>query len=421
LQTASVLVILCAMEFLSVNHSNFLIIMSCIVALVAGFTGLSLTRDLAEKPVFQKKASIALASIALGGGIWAMHFVAMLGLKLPILFYYDAALTLVSALSAILIVGAALILLHFTHRTPLIISVAGSIVGVGVLMMHYIGMAGLELCRAIYTPAGVVFSSIVAIGLCILAFWVAYGKRTNRNIVLGTFCFAAAVCAVHFLAISQTRFMQSPSAAEFGPMMSNETLALGVIFFSFVIFGACLWVSVTYLVAPDPVEPDLGEPDFIEADLVEPDLVESGPAQAHARADPKPAAPKPTDARHTEHPPSDLSIPCESEGSKLFVRARDILFVRADGHYTQIYTANDRLFCVWPITVASKRLLPLGFLQTHRSYLVNPARVSRFERTKDKGHCLFEGADLPPAPVSRAKLKTVQEALAAHDGAVGAP
>jgi len=30
--------------------------------------------------------------------------------------------------------------------------------------------------------------------------------------------------------------------------MSNETLALGVIFFSFVIFGACLWVSVTYLV-----------------------------------------------------------------------------------------------------------------------------------------------------------------------------
>ena len=399
------------MEFLPVNHSNFLIIMSCIVALAAGFTGLSLTRDLAAKPVFQKKASIALASIALGGGIWAMHFVAMLGLKLPILFYYDAALTLVSALSAILIVGAALILLHFTHRTPLIISVAGSIVGVGVLMMHYIGMAGLELCRAIYTPAGVVFSSIVAIGLCILAFWAAYGKRTNRNIVLGTFCFAAAVCAVHFLAISQTRFMQSSSAAEFGPTMSNETLALGVIFFSFVIFGACLWVSVTYLVAPD-----LGEPDFVEADLVEPDLVESGPAQAHARA-----APKPTDARHTEHPPSDLSIPCESEGSKLFVRARDILFVRADGHYTQIYTANDRLFCVWPITVASKRLLPLGFLQTHRSYLVNPARVSRFERTKDKGRCLFEGADLPPAPVSRAKLKTVQEALAAHDGAVGAP
>ena len=101
------------MEFLSVHQSSFLIAMSCIVALVAGFTGLSLTRDLAHKPMFQKKVSVALAAIALGGGIWSMHFVAMLGLQMPILFYYDAAITLVSALLAILLVGAALILMHF--------------------------------------------------------------------------------------------------------------------------------------------------------------------------------------------------------------------------------------------------------------------------------------------------------------------
>ncbi|WP_433989632.1 hypothetical protein SuNHUV7_03070 (plasmid) [Pseudoseohaeicola sp. NH-UV-7] len=371
------------MEFLTVNHSSFLIAMSCIVALVAGFTGLSLTRDLSEKPMFQKKAAIALAAIALGGGIWAMHFVAMLGLKLPILFYYDAAITLVSALSAILLVGAALILLHFARRTPLIISLAGAIVGIGILVMHYIGMAGLELCRAVYTTSGVVFSSVVAIGLCVLAFWIAYGKRTKRNIVLGTICFAAAVCSVHFLAISQTNFVQEPNVAEFGPAMSNETLALGVIFFSFVIFGACLWVSVTYLVAPG----------------------------SEAKR------PEPQPERQLN---AELQIPCEADGHKIFVRAKDVMFVRADGHYTQIYTENERLFCVWPITVAFKRLLPLGFLQTHRSYMVNPARVSRFERTKDKGRCLFDRGDLPPAPVSRSKLKMVQDVLASHGGAIGA-
>ena len=97
------------MEFLTVSHSYLLIAMSCVVALVASFTGLSPTRNLSPKPVFEKKASVALGSVALGGGIWAMHSVAMLGLKLPVLFYYDAAITLVSALSAILIVGAALI------------------------------------------------------------------------------------------------------------------------------------------------------------------------------------------------------------------------------------------------------------------------------------------------------------------------
>ena len=373
------------MELLSVSHSNFLIAMSCVVALVAGFTGLSLTRDLSDKPMFEKKISIALAAVALGGGIWAMHFVAMLGLQLPILFFYDAAITLVSALTAILLVGVALILLHFAERTPTIITLAGAVVGVGILVMHYIGMAGLELCRAIYSVSGVVFSSVVAIGLCILAFWIAYGQRTNRNILLGTLCFAVAVCSVHFLAMASTNFVAVPRLAEFGPSMSNETLALGVIFFSFVIFGACLWVSVTYLVS----------------------------AESRSEGDLRPEAP--ATQRST-----DVQVPCERDGRKVFIRAGDVLFVRADGHYTQIYTAGERYFCVWPVTEATKRLLPAGFLQTHRSYLVNPSHVARFERTKDKGRCVFDGADLPPAPVSRSKLKAIQDALAPQVGAIRA-
>ncbi len=364
------------MEFLHVSHNSFLVIMSCFVALVAGFTGLSLTRDLGSKPDFEKKALIALAAIALGGGIWAMHFVAMLGLQMPILFYYDAAITLVSALTAILIVGAALIILHFTTRNRFTVSLAGGIVGVGILAMHYIGMAGLELCRAVYTPVGVVLSSLVAIVLCILAFGIAYGQRTNRNILLGTLCFAIAVTSVHFLAMTGTKFVAVSDGAEFGPMMSNETLALGVIFFSFVIFGACLWVGVTYL--PRPVQ-------------------EATPSEDKSAPDQEPRI---------------LQVPCEREGSKVFVSAKDVVFVRADAHYTQVYTEGERLFCVWSVTEAIKRLVPLGFLQTHRSYLVNPEHVLRFERTKDSGKCVFEGPETPPVPVSRSKLKAIQHALA---------
>lgn len=372
------------MDFLSFDHNLFLVSMSCLVALVAGFTGLSLTRNLSAKTVPQKALSVGLASIALGGGIWSMHFVAMLGLQLPVLFYYDAAITLISALSAILIVGAALILLHFTERTPVVILSAGALVGAGILVMHYIGMAGLELCRAIYTLTGVAMSSVVAIALCTLAFWVAYGRRTNRNILIGTVCFAGAVCSVHFLAMAQTNFVVDSQGIDFGPRMSNEILALGVVFSSFVIFGAFLWVGITYLV-PTSLEPD---PQPVEA------------------------APRPTEA--------GLQIPCEREGRKIFVSPGDVMMLRADGHYTQIYTKEDRLFCVWPITEATKRLVPLGFLQTHRSYLVNPSKVSRFEKSKDKGRCLFDSDDLPPAPVSRSKLKEIQDALIAQTGAVGA-
>ncbi|MCE8548448.1 LytTR family transcriptional regulator DNA-binding domain-containing protein [Ruegeria pomeroyi] len=372
------------MVFLDVSHNHILVAMSCLVALVAGFTGLSLTRDLGSKPDFEKKALIALAAISLGGGIWAMHFVAMLGLQMPILFYYDAAITLISALTAILIVGAALIILHFTVRNRLTVSLAGGIVGAGILAMHYIGIAGLELCRAVYAPLGVVVSSFVAIALCVLAFGIAYGKRTNRNILLGTLCFAIAVASVHFLAMAGTRFVANSDGAEFGPLMSNETLALGVIFFSFVMFGACLWVGVTYL--------------------------------------PRPAQ----EARHRENEiapgqaPPMLQVPCERDGGKVFVSAKDVVFVRADAHYTQVYTGRERLFCVWSVTEATKRLVPLGFLQTHRSYLVNPAHVVRFERTKDSGKCVFDGSEIPSAPVSRSKLKAIQDALASQVGAIRA-
>jgi len=372
------------MDFLDVSHNTLLVAMSCLVALVAGFTGLSLTRDLASKTDIQKKTLIALAAIALGGGIWAMHFVAMLGLQMPILFYYDAAITLISALTAILIVGAALLLLHFTVRNRFTVSMAGGIIGIGVLAMHYIGMAGLELCRAVYTPWGVILSSLLAIALCMLAVGIAYGQRTNRNIFLGTLCFATAVAGVHFLAMAGTKFVGVADGTEFGPLMSNETLALGVIFFSFVMFGACLWVGVTYLPSP----------------------------RSQALPPNEEAAP--------QQDPCILQVPCEREGKKVYISARDVVFVRADAHYTQVYTADERLFCVWSVTEATRRLLPLGFIQTHRSYLVNPEHVVRFERTKDSGRCVFDGADTPPAPVSRSKLKDVQDALAPLIGAVRA-
>ncbi len=363
------------MEFLDYGHNPWLVATSFVVALVAGAVGLTLTKDLSQKTVTQRKLAIALAAIALGGGIWSMHFVAMLGLRLPILFYYDAAITLVSALIAILMVGLALVLLHFAARSKGIIIAAGTIVGAGILVMHYVGMAGMQLCRPVYTVTGVIGSSVLAIGLCIVAFGVAYGERSNRNIIIGMLSFGTAVFSVHFLAMAGTNFVALPDVRHFGPLISNETMALGVILSSFVIFGAFLWVASTLLMSTEA------------------------------------SAPAPAPPSEMEPHPKVLRVPCERDGGKVFVPANDVAFVRADGHYTQVYTLQDRHFCVWPITEATKRLLPDGFVKVHRSYLVNPSKVDRFEKSKDKGRCTFGAASLPPVPVSRSHLKDAQAAF----------
>ena len=327
-----------------------------------------------------------MAAVALGGGIWSMHFVAMLGLNLPVMVFYDAAITLASALIAILIVAVALMILHFFVRTSLTIVLAGCIVGAGILLMHYIGMAGLQLCKPIYTAQGLVLSSGVAFFSCIVAFWVAYKERNNRNIFFATLCFGVAVVSVHFLAILNTRCVEVSASAEFCPLISNETLAVIVVLSSFIILCLFLWVSATFL------SPHVLKPKQIDDEKVSDEGTKVVP-------------------KH---------IPCERDGLKVFITLRDVLAIRADGHYSQVYTEKEKYFCVWPITEVNRRLQSFGFIKVHRSYIVNPARVDRFERLKDKGYCVFGTPLAPKVPVSRSKLKAAQAAIISTPGVIGA-
>ena len=374
------------MDYLTYSHNHNLVILSLILAVVSGFTGFTLTQNLSAKTLLQRKISVSMAAVALGGGIWSMHFVAMLGLNLPVMVFYDAAITLASALIAILIVAVALMILHFFVRTSLTIVLAGCIVGAGILLMHYIGMAGLQLCKPIYTAQGLVLSSGVAFFSCIVAFWVAYKERNNRNIFFATLCFGVAVVSVHFLAILNTRFVEVSARSEFGPLISNETLAVIVVLSSFIILCLFLWVSATFL------SPHVLKPKQIDDTKVLSERTKVVP----------------------QH------IPCERDGLKVFITLRDVLAIRADGHYSQVYTEKEKYFCVWPITEVNRRLESFGFIKVHRSYIVNPARVDRFERLKDKGYCVFGTPLAPKVPVSRSKLKAAQAAIISTPEVIGA-
>ena len=263
------------MEFVEFSHNLWLIVASFAVALMAGFTGLSLTNGLSTYSYTRRKIAISFAAIALGGGIWSMHFVAMLGLQLPFVFYYDAAVTLTSALVAILVVGTALLILHFGKRTRAKLLLAGVIVGVGIGAMHYIGMAALELCRAVYTPLGIVISIIASCVLSVVAFGIAYGRRNRRNILLGTIVFGVAVCGVHFVAIAGTNFVQMMVPSQVGPMIGNETLAIGVVLSSFALCGAFLLSTTTFLPTETAIATKATEAPLVEEVPVAPPVATS--------------------------------------------------------------------------------------------------------------------------------------------------
>lgn len=363
------------------GHNHYLVLASLALALMSAFTGLSLTQGASRMPVARRKVIVSMSAFALGGGIWSMHFVAMLGMTLPVPFHYDALVTLLSALVAILLTGLALLFVHFGERSPQRIALAGLFAGVGILAMHYLGMSGIQEVRPVYSLVGLALAIIAALALCVLSFWICYSKRGSRNIVIGTLVFGGTVFAVHFVAMAGTHFVEIAGNGSSGLWLSNEMLAFGVTVSAFVISGAFLLVGVTFAA-------ETGQP---------------VPQDAETEARPEATAPD---------PPLSVRLPYEKNGQTHFVPNEEVAAVRAEGRYTFLYHPSGRLFCPWSITVMEERLTQSAFLRCHRSYLVNVDHVTSFERKKDNGVCFFDGsAHLDKAPVSRSYLKSVRERL----------
>jgi NO-binding membrane sensor protein with MHYT domain len=371
-----------AEELIAYSHNPAFVLASLAIVMMAGFTGLSLTRGASKLPTVQRKLVVSMSSVAMGAGIWSMHFVAMLGLQMPVQFYYDGLVTLISALLAILITGSAFLVLHFLPRTPRTIALAGGIIGLGIPTMHFIGMSGIELCAPVYSAAGVALSFAASVALSVVAMRVAYSERGRRNILLGTAMFGIAVFSVHFLAMSGTDFTLLPDRTTAGPAINNQTLGIIVTLSAFVISGAFLLTGITFF----PVQ---AEASGLEA--VAPVLVETASALV-------------TSSGAQSRPAQDAEA--------MPPQAAAIAALRAEGHYTILYHGNEQLFSPWSISEAESRLTPIGFLRVHRSYLVNPTHVTGFERLKDGGQCFFAKTPaVPPVPVSRTRLPDLRRAL----------
>jgi NO-binding membrane sensor protein with MHYT domain len=377
---------------LTVGYDPALVFGAALVALMAAFTGLQLTHGIGQLAPQARRAQIVKAAIVLGGGVWSTHFVAMLALSLPVAIFYDAVATLASALIAVLLAGVALLVLHGGARTGLRVGVAGAILGAGVATMHYVGMSGLRGCAPVFAPAGVVASGALAVGMGVGALRLASGAPTRRAMTLGAVVFAGAILAMHFTAMAGTGFVRvEPIAARPG-LVANEVLALFVVVAAFLICGAFLLTTATLAdAAPAPA------------------ATAEGPAEG---ASPPTATPAPPPQPAPDPAQPLRRVPYEQDGRTYFAAPEEIVAIQAEGHYTRLHRADGALFCPLAIARLEPALASQNFLRTHRSYLVNLSHVRGFERRKDQGVCLFDPkSNVPPVPVSRARVAPIMKAL----------
>ena len=160
------------------HYHHGLLWLSLAVAILASYTALTLVLRIRVAPPPAAPAWLLGGGFVMGTGIWAMHFVGMLALALPIQIAYDAAITLLSLLIAIVVSTFAL---HVAGRAQVGrrgLVVAGIAMGVGICSMHYVGMAAIEISPPIrYDPLWVAASFAIAIAASFAALGIAFSER----------------------------------------------------------------------------------------------------------------------------------------------------------------------------------------------------------------------------------------------------
>ncbi len=210
-------------------HNAALVVLSFTLAVLASFVSLELAGRIKAATGQARLAWLLAAGIAMGGGIWSMHFVAMIALELPFAVAYDLPLTAFSLCIAVLVAIVGFYTIFWHQGTSRRFFLGGAIMGLGVAAMHYIGMAALIMpAVAHYDLKLVALSVLIAIVACVVALLLAHRVAHFALKLLSALLMGGAVVAMHFTGMAA--FMCGPVTGEsaVAPGLSATALAAGV-------------------------------------------------------------------------------------------------------------------------------------------------------------------------------------------------
>lgn len=175
-----------------------------LMACLGGALGLRCTtRSLRHRDSF-KAGWLALGATSIGTGIWTMHFIAMMGFSVqraPI--HYDRPITFASLGVAVLMVGIGIFIVGYRGATALTLVTGGTITGLGVATMHYLGMAGMRLQGRIeYDTLTVATSVVIAVVAATTALWAAVSVHGFLASLGASLVMGVAVSGMHYTAMS---------------------------------------------------------------------------------------------------------------------------------------------------------------------------------------------------------------------------
>jgi PAS domain S-box-containing protein len=225
-------------------HDPVLVALSVAIAMLASFVALDLASRMTAATGWARRAWLMTAVLVLGGGVWSMHFVAMLAFRLPgVEITYDVGLTLLSLALPIGVTAFGLALAQGGGGLRRI-ALAGLVTGLGIVLMHYTGMAAMRLPMTLhYDPAWVAASVAIAVAAATVAIRLAVLRDSGLPLrIAASGAMGLAIAGMHYAAMKGLMVSHpahgAPSGAAAG--FDQVRLAAGVTGVTFLVLSLAL-------------------------------------------------------------------------------------------------------------------------------------------------------------------------------------
>lgn len=232
------------------TYNGWLVAASLLMAMLASYTALDMAGRVAATQGNAARWWCAGGSMAMGIGIWSMHFLGMLAFRLPMAMGYDPAITFLSLLIAIASSAFALrIVCHKELTVPRLI-VGALLMGAGVCTMHYTGMAAMRMSPAIrYQPALFLLSVVIAVAASGAALWIAFRLRHRSNHVrllraAAAVAMGCAIAGMHYTGMAAAQFPAHSTCLMSESGITTGWMALLIIVFGLSVLSIALITSV---------------------------------------------------------------------------------------------------------------------------------------------------------------------------------
>ena len=214
------------------TYDGLLVALSLMIGVLASYTALDLASRIARSQPRSARYWLLGGALAMGSGIWSMHFVGMLALSMPIPLAYDILLTLASLLAAVVCSGLALYLASRASMSTRQLLAGGLIIGVGICAMHYLGMAAMRMSPPIQYDKPLFGASVlIAMAASIAALHLAFTLRAStgagliRRRAIAALVMGAGISGMHYTGMAAAQFApDSMGMVSNGLSLNNESL-----------------------------------------------------------------------------------------------------------------------------------------------------------------------------------------------------